>query len=275
MKEPITTREQVDREVLNEEHIPFRKMSKLARDVLTACYQAVEYYDSPLRKWQPNTLNPQEWKDDAYRLPPSKGEPMQQLTTEAQLAKDVLNEDRVPWNKMSKAAQDMLCLHWKDVEYYCIDRRAWIPNPNCPRQWNLAAYRLPPAKVASTYKPTPVLPNASEARLNAVLEQLASYIDVVEATFLHTEIGRTASPFLGARLCEATTALRRACGKVPAGNTDNLAELWKNAFEAFKAAREATKVGEISANTAQTVLRMWEDFPKIISQLESREGRQR
>jgi hypothetical protein len=200
---------------------------------------------------------------------------MQQLTTEAQLAKDVLNEDRVPWNKVSKAAQDMLCLHWKDVEYYCIDRCAWIPNPNCPRQWNLAAYRLPPAKVVSADKSAVVLPNASEARLNAVLEQLASYIDVVEATFLHTEIGRTASPLLGARLCEATTALRRACVNVPVGNTDNLVDLWKNAFEAFKTAREATKVGEISANTAQTVLHMWEDFPKLIAHLESRKEQQR
>ena len=61
------------------------------------------------------------------------------------MVREVHNVDRVPYREMSEAARGILDVHWRAVEWYSRDARAWVPNPVCPRQWNEEAYRVPPS----------------------------------------------------------------------------------------------------------------------------------
>jgi hypothetical protein len=68
---PRNTEEQLVREVHNADRVPFRAMSKSAQSVLCVEWKAVEGYSRDDCAWVQNLVCPRQWKDEAYRVPPS------------------------------------------------------------------------------------------------------------------------------------------------------------------------------------------------------------
>lgn len=58
-------------EANNELVVSFRKMSKSAQSVLCVEWKSVEWYSTDMKAWVPNPVCPRQWKDEAYRVPPS------------------------------------------------------------------------------------------------------------------------------------------------------------------------------------------------------------
>ncbi len=68
------------------------------------------------------------------------------------LVKEVYNEEHIPFKNMTLAAQSVLCVEWKQVQWFSKDQNDWVPNSVCPRQWNEEAYRVPAS--VFPYRPT-------------------------------------------------------------------------------------------------------------------------